>query len=181
MAWTVPLTAVANSTLTAAQWNASLRDNLLETAVAKATGSGQFFLATAANALAARSLAFATVGTSQSTASTSYVNLATPGPAVTLTTGTSVLCFISLQCQNSTADTANRASVEVTGASSLTASDGSEWYMDGAPANQPIAFTRIQPFSGTLTAGSNTFTLKYKVGGGTGTFAERDLFVLPIN
>jgi hypothetical protein len=181
VAWTTPLTAVANSALTAAQWNASVRDNLLETGPGKATAAGAFLVTTGANAIAARTIGFATVGTSQTTASTGYVNLATAGPSVTLTTGTSALCFISVQCQNSVANAQSKVSIEVTGATSLTAGDGSEWIGDGNPADQPVSYTRIQPYNGTLTPGSNTFTLKYKVGSGTGTFAERDLVVLPTN
>ena len=36
MTWTAPMTAVAGAVYTAAQWNTSIRDNLNETAVAKA-------------------------------------------------------------------------------------------------------------------------------------------------
>jgi len=39
MAWFTPLAGVSTATLTAAQWNASVRDNLLETAPAKATSA----------------------------------------------------------------------------------------------------------------------------------------------
>jgi hypothetical protein len=53
MAWTAPGTAVGNTLLTAAFWNTHVRDNLLETAPAKATAAGQLFQATAPNAIAA--------------------------------------------------------------------------------------------------------------------------------
>lgn len=39
MAWTAPLTAALNGTLTAAQFNTHVRDNLLETEAAKATAA----------------------------------------------------------------------------------------------------------------------------------------------
>lgn len=52
MAWTAPATAVANTFLTAAFWNTQVRDNLLETAPAKAAVAGDTFYATAANAIA---------------------------------------------------------------------------------------------------------------------------------
>lgn len=39
MAWTAPMTASANGTLTAAQFNTHVRDNLLETETAKATAA----------------------------------------------------------------------------------------------------------------------------------------------
>lgn len=51
MAWTTPLTAVSGSILTAAQWNASVRDNLNETAPAKATTADRMFVTTGPNAL----------------------------------------------------------------------------------------------------------------------------------
>lgn len=181
MAWTTPMTATANSAFTAAQFNTHVRDNLLETAPAKATASGQYFVATGANAIAARTFGYATVATSQSTTSTTYTDLSTAGPSVTITTGTSALCFISAQCSQATANVMCRVSVAVSGATTIAAGDGSEWISDGNPADQPISYTRLQPFVGTLTAGSNTFTLKYRTGSSTATFAERDLVVLPIN
>lgn len=52
MAWSAPATAVANTFLTAAFWNTQVRDNLLETAPAKAAAAGDSFYATAANAIA---------------------------------------------------------------------------------------------------------------------------------
>lgn len=52
MSWTNPRTWVALAQLTAAQLNAHLRDNLLETEVAKVTTKGDIAVATGANALA---------------------------------------------------------------------------------------------------------------------------------
>ena len=56
MAWTTPLTAVSNTALTAAQWNASVRDNLLMTAPALATTTGRHFVSTGANTIAERAI-----------------------------------------------------------------------------------------------------------------------------
>lgn len=53
MAWTAPGTAVGNTLLTAAFWNTHVRDNMLETAPAKATQAGQIFHATGPNVIAA--------------------------------------------------------------------------------------------------------------------------------
>lgn len=50
--WTAPRTWVASAILTAAQLNTHVRDNLLETAVAKVTTAGDIAQATGANALA---------------------------------------------------------------------------------------------------------------------------------
>ena len=54
MAWSAPMTAVANTVFTAAQFNQHVRDNLNETAPAKATASGGYFVATGVNAIAQR-------------------------------------------------------------------------------------------------------------------------------
>ena len=80
MAWTAPRTAVAGATFSAAQFNANVRDNLNETAPAKATAASQLFVSTGPNAIAARVPSTARVDTAESTSSTSYVDLATPGP-----------------------------------------------------------------------------------------------------
>lgn len=53
MAWTNPRTWTTNEVVSKAIMDAHVRDNLLETAPAKATASGELFEATAANALQA--------------------------------------------------------------------------------------------------------------------------------
>jgi hypothetical protein len=52
--WSAPMTAVANSTFTAAQFNQYVRDNLNETAPAKATSAGSYFVADGVNSIAER-------------------------------------------------------------------------------------------------------------------------------
>ena len=54
MAWSAPMTAVANSTFTAAQFNQYVRDNLNETAPALATAAGSYFAADGINSIAER-------------------------------------------------------------------------------------------------------------------------------
>lgn len=51
MAWTAPRTWVTGEIVTAAYLNSNVRDNLLETAPAKATAAGDIFVATASNAI----------------------------------------------------------------------------------------------------------------------------------
>ena len=51
MAWTAPRTWVAGETVTAALMNTHVRDNLLETMVAKTTAAGDLVYASAANSL----------------------------------------------------------------------------------------------------------------------------------
>jgi hypothetical protein len=51
MAWAAPRSWVLGETVTAALLNAQLRDNLLETMVAKAVAAGDLFQGTASNTL----------------------------------------------------------------------------------------------------------------------------------
>jgi hypothetical protein len=173
------LTAVANSALTAAQWNASVRDNLLETAPAKATAAGRIFVSTGANAIAERVISAATVDTQQTTASTSFTDLATVGPSVTVTTGTRALCLFGAQMSNNGANNMVKCAVAVSGATTIAAEDEHDVYMDGAPANQQSRAMAARLFT-TLNAGSNTFKMQYKVGSGTGSFLDRHLIVMAL-
>lgn len=180
MAWTAPMTAIANTVFTAAQFNTNVRDNLNETAPAKATIAGQIFVSTGTNAIAARLPAFASVTTNQSTASTSYVDLATPGPSVTVTTGTRAMVFIQAQMENTVDTSQTFSSFAVSGASTIAASDANAILMDGVAANNALRFGAMT-FLSTLTAGSNTFTMKYRVGANPGSFERRHIAVVPMN
>lgn len=179
MAWSAPLTAVTNAALTAAQWNASVRDNLLETAPAKATTAGSFFAGTGANAIAERVPQSAIVGTTETTTSTSYTALTTAGPAVaSMTTGVRAFVFISAQLTGNTGTLGSFMSYAVSGATSVAASDGSALVYYPSTANLPIQATRV--VGQGLTAGSNTFTAQYRVAGATtGSFGQRGLAVIP--
>lgn len=172
------MTAVAGATFTAAEFNQYVRDNLNECPTAKATGTAQFFVSTGANAVAARQMANAVVAAPQTTASTSYANLATVGPQVTVTTGTLAMVLFASRIQNSLTNGAAEVSVEVTGASAIGASGEWSIKLDGIASSNALRMGMIHMFSG-LTPGSNTFTMKYLVGSGTGTFSSRELIVLP--
>jgi len=176
MAWTAPMTAVANTAFTAAQFNTYIRDNLLETAPAKATTAGSLIVGNGANSIIERIPASAGISTAESTTSTSFTDLATPGPAVTVTTGTSALVVVS-SCIYNTSSYA-LASYQVSGATTLAASDEGGVQVANTPATYQTAseFFRVTG----LTAGSNTFTVKYRVVGGTGNFQRRHLVVIPL-
>lgn len=179
MTWSAPMTAVAGATFTAAQFNQYVRDNLNETAPAKATAASQLFVSTGANAIVTRTPSSATILTSETTSSTSYVDLATPGPAITVQTGTIAIVAFSASCSNSGANQAELVSVAVSGASTVAASDNWSLVIDGLPAGQSLRSGVTHVFTG-LTAGSNTFTMKYRVGTPTGTFLQRELSVIPL-
>jgi hypothetical protein len=178
MAWSTPFTAVSNSTYTAAQHNASVRDNLLETFPAKATAAGQIAVSTGANAIAARTPAGDRVDASESTTSTSYTALTTAGPVLTATTGGAAIVLFSAQMTNSSAGAACLAYVNVTGASSVSLGDaGSITHEPGAAA---VDTTCSRTIFYTLTGGSNTFTMLYRASAGTATFLRRTLVVIPL-
>lgn len=175
MAWTAPMTAVAGSVFTAAQFNTFIRDNLNECPAAKATTPGSIFATTATNQIAERIPQTATVATSQTTTSATYTDLATTGPAVTVTTGSTALVSLYNANLNSSATVSSLMSYDVTGASSVAASDATA--IGNATAN---GTRETGTFLQTgLTAGSNTFTCRYRVGSGTGTFVDRKIIVVP--
>lgn len=179
MAWSVPLTAVSNATLTAAQWNASVRDNLLETAASKVTAAGQYVVGTAANALAVRVPTGAGVSNTETTTSTSYTTLATIGPVVSsVTTGTQAFVSIGARMSNDTANSESWASFAISGATTVAASDNFALLYRAAAINAPHRASACLIVTG-LTPGSNTFTMQYRVGGATGTFSNRQLAVIP--
>lgn len=181
MAWSAPMTATANTAFTAAQFNTYVRDNLLETGPAKATTAGRIFVSTGANAIAERVPSSNTVSASEGTTSTGFTDLATTGPTVTVTTGTRAIWFISMKGFHSSSDSAFNASVTISGASSITAADDARrmtW--DGLPAGNSLQMSLAYMETG-LTAGSNTFTVKYKTfTAGTASFALRHLLVIPL-
>jgi hypothetical protein len=180
MAWSAPMTAVAGATFTAAQFNQYVRDNLNETAVAKASAASQIFVSTGANALAARVPTVASISTSQTTSSTSFADLATVGPQITVTTGTIAIVLFSASMAHSVDNNETATSVTVSGASSIAASNAWELSFDGNKATNFSRGTGAHIFTG-LTAGSNTFTMKYRVGASpTGTFRDRELNIIPL-
>lgn len=120
-----------------------------------------------------------TVATSETTTSASYTDLATSGPAVTVTIGASgtamVIITAKITAPGSTAITA--MSFAVSGASTVSASDAKALLIDRSSEN--IRSSTVMFLTG-LTAGSNTFTAKYRSTlGNTGTFADRDITVIP--
>lgn len=175
MAWTAPRTWVTAEVVTASIMNTHVRDDLLETAPAKAAAAGGLIVTTGANSIAARLMATDTVATSQTTTSTSYTDLATAGPDLTtLATGTTALILWSAFVRNDTSGAETFVSIAVSGASTVSAADTIALRHETAGANQYARLSMWHYFTG-LTAGGNTFTMKYKVDAGTGTFANRSI------
>ena len=116
------------------------------------------------------------VDTSETTTSASYTDLATVGPDVTLTTGTTVLVTVAFTGYSSAAF-ASVMSFAVSGATTLAASDANAAYCNSNGVNHTA--TRTVLLTG-LTPGSNTFTAKYR-GSTTRTFNYRSISVTRVD
>lgn len=178
MAWTAPMTATDNAVWTSTQWNTHVRDNLLETMAGKATTAGRWFVSSAANAIAERAITSASVATAQTTTSASFTDLTTVGPAVTVTTGTKAIVFWGAAMSHSVANSECRVGVTISGATSTSASTSYQLLLDGVAASSTWRMNTF--YVPTLTAGSNTFTLKYSTSAATATFSDRYIFVIAL-
>lgn len=164
MSWTAPRTWVTGEVVTAALLNTHIRDNQID--LDRRT-----------------SPVGSVVATSQTTTATSYSDLASVGPAVTVTIGSTGKALVALHSAiaNATSNLASYAGFAVSGATTVAASDA-----------QAIGFT--SPSSGAgiragttlvvtgLNPGSTTFTAKYRMDPGVGpaTFVDRRLAVTPL-
>lgn len=177
MTWTVlSSTWTTGQPITSSFLNA-IKTNFDETAPGRATTAGYHFASVGPNSIAERAILAANVDTTETTTSTSYVDLTTPGPSVTLTTGTRALIWINCQLGSSTSAQAV-ASYGVSGASSLAPADTlcvlSDNQATGASGNR-VSVCDLR----AVTAGSNTFYMQYRVSSAaTGSFLRRRLQVM---
>lgn len=122
----------------------------------------------------------AQIMTGQSTSSTTYTDLATVGPSVTLTTGTRAIVALSAYIGPNGAGTQGAMGFAVSGATTFAAQDG---YAAGRWGFSASGGGGVSTWIGlvTLNAGVNTFTAKYKRGSGaTGDFYDRNIVVWAI-
>lgn len=178
--WTAPMTAVAGTAFTAAQWNTHGRDDFNCLAPAYATVSGGWIVTAGYGTVAQRIPTVAFVGTSGTTDSTSYTDLSSAGATLDVTTGPAVLVSIGAQVQNTNAGLGGRVGVDVSGATTMAASDLNSYLAESGNANDQFKGTWTTIFQENYTAGANTFTLKYRASGGGGAvFSNRLLAVVP--
>ena len=115
----------------------------------------------------------------QTTSSGSFTGLTT-ATAVTVTTGTKALVIISTEMSISVNSEQMWASWAVSGATTVAASTSLSVFTE-TPSTGTLprvnTFTRGYIQTG-LTAGSNTFTMQFKVGGGTGVYGNRSISVV---
>jgi hypothetical protein len=119
-----------------------------------------------------------TVSTTESTTSTVYADLATVGASATATIGPSgrAIIIISGRVSNNTAGQTSHISAAGPG---LVAGDTTALSNLADAANSLLIASHVF-VAGGLTVGAGTFTLKYRVTGGTGSFSHRRLAVIPI-
>jgi hypothetical protein len=179
MAWTAPKTWVANAILTAAELNVHVRDNLSETAPAKATTSGSMIVGNGLNRIVERIPAGNINGANESTGSSTMTDLTTAGPSVQVTTGTKCFVIVTCRSENSVAGSGATMGYQVSGASAL-AADSAKGLRSTSPTAGARSRSSAVIFETGLTPGSNTFTAKYQIAtSGTATFAERAIAVIP--
>ena len=163
MAWVVPRTWVTGEIVTAAMMN-GLRDALVD--LDRRT-----------------SPVTAYVGTIESTTSTTYTDLATIGPAVTATIGSTGKALISWSASLVSDSTTNGAWMSVAGAGASIFVGDDTWALNFTPptAGTGAAFGITMLFAG-LNPGSLTVTAKYRShgGGATANFKWRRLLLTPL-
>jgi len=121
----------------------------------------------------------ATVATSQATTSTTYTDLTTAGPAVTLTTGTKALVIVTCRMTTGDANRESFMSYAVSGATTIAASDTVALTCKANDSGGNGGLRASAASVPTLTAGSNTFTAKYKLSQDTDdSFSNRSIFVM---
>jgi hypothetical protein len=178
MAWSTLPSYTDGNVLTAAQVLA-IRDNINETAPAKFTAAGQILVSTTANSGAARAPYGETYtgGGTDVTNSTSYVGL-TGSPSFGVTTGTKALVMHGAQITVDTAGSRALASYEISSATTAAAADTWAVGHDVSSAGRIVKASFV--YMHTVTAGSNIFTGRYRVTGGSGTFTLRSINVFPL-
>lgn len=182
MAWTAPMTFTANTILTAAQMNTHLRDNLMETAPARAVNPGGYFVTVSENQIAERLAARQTLTDVATSASTSYADpeAGSVGPQVTVTTGARALVIWGSEMVRTT-DATNtntiRMSVDVSGATTNAATDTRS--LCNATPGQGRHQSSHAVWYDDLIPGVNTFKCVYRVSALIGSWDSRRLIVLP--
>lgn len=117
------------------------------------------------------------VATSETTTSLTYTDLGTVGPSVALVTGTAVMVVLAAEIDTPGSGVAPRMGFAISGASTVAATDA--WCLKVDAAGAVLNQASFAVLVTGLTPGSNTFTAKYRVAGGTGTYLNRGLMVWP--
>jgi len=202
MAFTTPGTAVAGEVLTAAFWNTQVRDNINSLVVAGTAlptsptdGESFYYIASATDGIvwhlryrsaATGSFKWEYVGGpalsdeitgEQTTSSTTYTDLATAGPAISLPLPGDYLVTIAGRINNTSANQSAQMSYAI-GATTASDDDDINVLSSGATTGF-IAYNFRERRKNSLSA--VTLTMKYRSsGGGLCGFTDRFIRALPI-
>jgi len=128
----------------------------------------------------------ATVATEQTTTSTTWADLATVGPSVTITVPSNALVLVGVQVEYQGTG-GNIATVGVSEATNYALSGVPEQDVSHTNERRLVttntAYTSLPSTASFIlpaTAGSRTYTLKYAVTAGTGTFKNRTIWALAL-
>lgn len=176
MAWSTPLTAVSNAVLTAAQWNESVRDNLLACAPAIAETAGRIVVTAGTNVVATRAATTQVLENAGSTSSTSYVDFDPLGPTVAIRTGGKAFVVIEAQAYVDTVNARPRIAIAIQGATTHAPTDNECLQYQSDVANQDLRGMVSNLF--TVNPGVNRFTMRYRTTAGTATFWRRRIQVI---
>lgn len=187
MAWTAPFTAISGAVFMAAQFNSFVRDNLNESAPAKATTPGSIFAVSATNEIAERTPdAFSDAELVSITSSTfAAPSTGTAGPSITVTTGVMALvgfrAMLRVESATARVEMAYAISGATTRAATTTRSMGYSVSNSGTASSTGLNLRgSVVDLATNLTPGDNTFTLQYNVSSSTGQAADRRIWVLPL-
>lgn len=123
----------------------------------------------------------ALVATSQTYASATFGDLATVGPTVTVNIGANGLALVSLYASISNSDASNSTgmSFAMSGANTQAAQTGFYLAQIASAVADSMRSSAVFLLTG-LNPGATTFTAKYRASGGTGSFADRRIAVVPL-
>ena len=150
-----------------------------QTIANKALGTG---CSVPTSALALSGAATAYVGSVQSTTATTLTDLATVGPAVTVTIGASGMALVicSAVCYDTTNGQSASMNFAVSGATTIAAPASNTYVLAQGNSGVAIVGSSAATLVTGLTPGSNTFTAKYQASGGTAYFEDRGIIVIPL-
>ena len=121
------------------------------------------------------------VTANESTTSTSYVALTT-AQAVTVTVPASGIVLLNFSCyaRNTTGGAVMYAGCEISGANTVSLGGFQSTSNEGALLSASFTSLTFSRLITGLTPGSTTFTMKFGVSAGTGSFSGRRLSVIPL-
>lgn len=173
MAWVTPFTFTVNEVLTADSLNAMLRDNMNETAVAKATQANSYFTSTGVNALAERQFYREEAVSNIELTTTSAVFI---GPRVSsVTHGGALLLMWNARLFNEGGFISSCGAVVEGSGDSFEVTKALRTASDETDIMRGFGFKWVTG----LTPGTHDVGLYATVGGSTGHFAQREVIVMP--